>query len=203
MAEDKYANFDRLKAAEPAKAWRALVLPRQSDIAVIAPHGGEIEQGTSELAAAIAGQNLSLYVFEGLKGTGNADLHITSSNFDEPLGVDLVEQTRTVLAIHGERGAEVEVVYLGGLDQVLSALLSEKLAAAGFVVQRHKRPNMQGIAKANICNRGTSGKGVQLELSKGLRRTFFMSMTPRGRQQPTERFYAFVAASRSALELLP
>lgn len=203
MAEDKYSDFDHLKAAEPAKAWRAFASPRQSDVVVIAPHGGGIEQGTSELAVAIAGQSLSLYVFEGLKGAGNADLHVTSSNFDEPLGVDLVNQTRTVLAIHGERNDKVEVIYLGGLDQVLGAVLGEKLASAGFVVQRHKKPSMQGIAKANICNRGSSGKGVQLELSKGLRRKFFMSMTPIGRQQPTERFHAFVSAVRNALGLSP
>jgi phage replication-related protein YjqB (UPF0714/DUF867 family) len=54
-------------------------------VAVIAPHGGGIEPGTSELATAIAGDDFSLYLFEGLKSAGNGELHITSTNFDEPI----------------------------------------------------------------------------------------------------------------------
>lgn len=40
---------------------------------VMAPHGGGIEPGTSEISDAIAGDEHSFYAFEGLKVHGNAD----------------------------------------------------------------------------------------------------------------------------------
>ena len=39
---------------------------KEANIVIIAPHGGGIEPGTSELAIAIAGEELSFAVFEGL-----------------------------------------------------------------------------------------------------------------------------------------
>jgi phage replication-related protein YjqB (UPF0714/DUF867 family) len=45
-------------------------------LAILAPHGGGIEPGTSELAEAVAGEGLSFYAFEGLKRSGNAVLHV-------------------------------------------------------------------------------------------------------------------------------
>ncbi|WP_261338761.1 poly-gamma-glutamate hydrolase family protein [Rhizobium leguminosarum] len=35
-------------------------------VAIVAPHRGHIEPHTSEIAAAIAGEDFSLYLFEGL-----------------------------------------------------------------------------------------------------------------------------------------
>jgi poly-gamma-glutamate hydrolase-like protein len=58
--------------------------------ALVAPHGGGIEPGTSELADAIAASDLSFYTFEGLKPSGNTDLHITSTRFDEPMCLTLL-----------------------------------------------------------------------------------------------------------------
>ena len=43
--------------------------------AVMAPHGGGIEPGTSELACAIAGKQHSYYTFSGIKTSGNRLLH--------------------------------------------------------------------------------------------------------------------------------
>jgi phage replication-related protein YjqB (UPF0714/DUF867 family) len=53
-------------------------------VAIIAPHGGKIEPGTSEIAAAIAGDDYSLYRFQGLRDRPREELHITSAKFDEP-----------------------------------------------------------------------------------------------------------------------
>ncbi len=46
-----------------------LILSRQgtSGIAVMAPHGGGIEPGTSEIANRVAGDEHAYYSFEGLK----------------------------------------------------------------------------------------------------------------------------------------
>ena len=81
---DAYQNFAALRRHE--FEWidfRVVVEDRHSPVAIVAPHGGKIEPGTSQIATAIAGLDYSLYCFEGIKRTGNARLHVTSSNFDE------------------------------------------------------------------------------------------------------------------------
>ena len=51
----------------------------ESPIAILAPHGGGIEAGTSEIARAVAGSEFNLYLFEGIRPAGNYDaLHLTS-----------------------------------------------------------------------------------------------------------------------------
>jgi phage replication-related protein YjqB (UPF0714/DUF867 family) len=199
MAKDKYANFAQLKASEAQGSWRTEVATRGSSLAVIAPHGGGIEQGTSEIARAIAGNEFSLYLFEGLKVAGNRDLHITSTNFDEPVGVKLVSESESVLAIHGEANERAAVAYLGGLHAELAAAISKQLTAAGFAVGKHDKAHLQGTHLGNICNRGQSWRGVQLELSKGLRKQLFASLDTVGRQKTTKPFAGFVSAIRRAL----
>ena len=65
----------------------------KSEIAVVAPHGGRIEGRTSEIARLIAGDEHALYLFEGLRPTGdNFDcLHLGSHCFDEPRALDLIQ----------------------------------------------------------------------------------------------------------------
>ncbi len=77
-------------------------IARGSKIAVVAPHGGAIEPGTSELAIAISRSDLSFAVFEGIKAKKTADLHITQQNFDEPRCVNVVAQAIAAVTIHGE-----------------------------------------------------------------------------------------------------
>jgi phage replication-related protein YjqB (UPF0714/DUF867 family) len=199
MAADKYLNFEQLKAGETVANWRHEALPRGTTVAVIAPHGGGIEQGTSEIARAIAGHDLSVYVFEGLKAGGNGELHITSVNFDEPDGIELVSSSQRVVAIHGEGSNDIAVAYLGGRDEALGAAIRDQLTAAGFKVGKHDLPHLQGTHPDNICNRGQSGRGVQLELSRALRKRFFASLDPDGRQKPTRELDRFVQAVRRAI----
>jgi len=66
------------------------------------------------------------------------------------------------------------------------ARLRDSLIARGFTVETHNSPALQGCDEPNICNRGKSGCGVQLELSNGLRRSFFESLSRSGRQTKTE-----------------
>src|SRR6266550_7424509 len=61
--------------------------PVRSNVGVFSPHGGGIEQGVSELVHAIARDELSWYLFEGTRTTGNWALHISSHLFNEPRGV--------------------------------------------------------------------------------------------------------------------
>jgi phage replication-related protein YjqB (UPF0714/DUF867 family) len=71
--------------------------------------------------------------------------------------------------------------------------------AQGFQVEIHPSPNLQGLDVRNVCNRGDSGAGVQFELSKGLRRSFFRSLSRTGRQFKTERFWDFVVAVKGSI----
>jgi phage replication-related protein YjqB (UPF0714/DUF867 family) len=77
---------------------------------ILAPHGGGIEHDTSDIALAIAGENFNLYLFEGIKAKGNADLHVTSTRFDEASCLDILSVCDLVVAIHGCRGEDERVL---------------------------------------------------------------------------------------------
>ena len=82
---DTYCNFDELVAHQRRNVdYRIHASIRPSPVAIIAPHGGGIEPGTSELAQAIAGDNFSYYCFESVRLAENKQLHIASHRFDEP-----------------------------------------------------------------------------------------------------------------------
>jgi phage replication-related protein YjqB (UPF0714/DUF867 family) len=186
--QDKYKRFEKLAGSEKGN----FAIHSQAYAGtpvVVAPHGGKIEPGTLEIAKAIAGQDLSFYAFEGRKTKGNKDLHITSHKFDEPQCVALVSASPSVVTIHGLNGAE-QTAYVGGLDQKLGNRVSASLAAEGFAVKTHWKASLKGLHSNNICNRGQSGRGVQLELTKGLRDSLTGS---------AERFDKFVGAVRGCL----
>lgn len=195
MRHDKYESFEILRRAEPADAFHIGCRPRPSAVVIIAPHGGKIERWTSEFTAAIAGDEYSSYCFEGLKRRDNSDLHITSHHFDEPQALALVSNCNWVIAVHGCAGEE-RVVYLGGLDHALRDTIGESLKIGGFAVGEHKDPNLQGAHPRNICNRGKRGRGVQLEISCGLRSALMSAPVPEG----VPNLAAFVAAVRDAIE---
>jgi len=140
-----------------------------SKIAILAPHGGAIEAGTSEIARAIAGSEFNLYLFEGLRESGSyAALHLTSHRFDEPKCLTLLAGCDHVIAIHGCRGDEPQAL-LGGLDTGLKTRIGAAIAAAG-VDARLAGHRYRALHPRNICNRGRSGAGVQVELTSALRR---------------------------------
>jgi phage replication-related protein YjqB (UPF0714/DUF867 family) len=197
---DAYQNFAELSEAEREDIdFRIFNVKREgSSTVMVAPHGGAIEPGTSEVAKEVANNDLSLAIFEGIKPKDNKRLHITSTNFDEPRCVELVQKSNTVVAFHGERSNELSV-FLGGRDDELGAQLKAALERYGYAVKTHGNPDLHGLNEANICNRGRHGVGVQLELSSGLRRTFFQSLTDKGRKKPTDELVRFAAAVREGL----
>jgi phage replication-related protein YjqB (UPF0714/DUF867 family) len=142
----------------------------RSGVAVIAPHGGRIEGCTSEIARLIAGHDHGLYLFEGMRAGGdNFDcLHLASRRFDEPRVLDLISQCDTVIAVHGYAAAGPDVL-MGGLDHPLKQVIARSLEEHGIstLVDGHRFP---GTDPLNVCNRGRSGRGVQLELSEEFRR---------------------------------
>lgn len=198
--KDKYPSVSALTESERrGQDFRIRSRARGPSILIMAPHGGGIEFGTSEIAEAIAGNDYSFYAFEGLKTSGNRDLHVTSSRFDERKCLMLASVASRAIAIHGENSRE-KVVFIGGLDLAMLDRLRASLTGRGFCVKTHPNLNLQGQAPTNICNRTNRGMGVQLELSNGLRRSFFRSLSKNGRKAKTDRFQEFVAAVRAALE---
>ena len=196
---DKYPDFLHLKASEREEVdYRVRWRMGNSGIAILGIHGGDIEPGTSEIADAIAGSDHTFYVLEGLKHGGNRALHMTSTVFDEPRGLEIVCQAEIILSIHGCSDTD-SVIYLGGLDQELREKIREGLCNAEFEAS-DANPHFQGIDHANICNLCGRGMGVQLEISRGLRSRMFRGLTPQGRQYLTETFYRFVRVVREALE---
>ncbi|MFJ1753023.1 poly-gamma-glutamate hydrolase family protein [Kitasatospora sp. NPDC088134] len=192
---------------------------------VIAPHGGGIEGGTSELclavagyppagpgAAAPAGPVHDFWMFEGLRASGNSALHVTSTHCDDITVRAMCAGSLNVLSLHGcttaqaglENGAAA--VLVGGLNGTLRQYLMEEFAAAGIrAVTATGDEEIAGVSPENICNRSLLGAGAQLELTTELRAAMFAP----GKNTRTDRaantlplFWAFTAAVRTALQRL-
>lgn len=168
-----YRSFRELSSHEiEGLDWSLEYLDRGSPILVMAPHGGWIEPFTSEIARAVAGDDLSFYTFRGLSARrgrkGRRSLHITSHLFDEPVAARAAARAHAVLAVHGERSRDGRFVMVGGRCRWLGDAVARRLEEAGVQV-RAPRPGLRGLDPRNICNRGTLGGGVQLEISEGLR----------------------------------
>ena len=194
---------------------------------ILAPHGGGIEPGTSELCLAVAGYHpadlsqcppagvtYDYWMFEGLRDPdrGNLDLHVTSTGCDDGVAVSLCAGSLNALTLHGflprpsGMAEDDQVVLVGGCHRDLRRDLREGLGAAGFDAQdasqqdASQRGELDGDARCNIVNRTLLGMGAQLELSKPLRDAMFTEHTrARRKHTTTPLFWTFVAACRDVL----
>lgn len=192
---------------------------------ILAPHGGGIERGTSELCLAVAGYhpaNLPItppagvtydyWMFEGIRDGGNADLHVTSTGCDDLVAVSLCGGALSALSLHGfkperahpPRDPDERVVLIGGRDDLLRPLLFTALKDVDLPVEdTGGQGEIGGDDPCNIVNRTLRAKGAQLELSEPLRDTMFGDNTRPGRKHTTtEVFWIFVTACRAALARL-
>ena len=168
MANDRYSSFVQLQDHETLDEDYTLSLrDAGSRVTIIAPHGGKIEPRTSDLARRIAGENYNFYCFEGIKEKDNASLHITSHRFDEPGAIKLVSKSELVVTVHACTGT-AGLVHIGGLNKKLGRMIAKELQDRGIGVS-NDHPRFQGSNPANICNRGATGIGVQLEVTRDLR----------------------------------
>lgn len=204
---DLYANYAALAAAEVEGVdyTRTAVRPRGASWAAIAIHGGGIEAGSGEMARRVSDlRGMSFYEFAGIQAANNfEDLHITGSNFDEPMALSLVGASSRVLSFHGFTGtAGVAETLIGGLDGRLRDAVKAALTAAGFTVTV-AASELAGTDTANICNKSARGGGVQLEMSLALRQSFFpggdTSRAMRDSGQRTATFEAYAQAVASVL----
>lgn len=173
---------------------------RSSELTVVAIHGGGIEPLTSELAHAIAGEDYNFYEFRGIRPRNNMQLYVSSLCFKEIRLRGLLLTADTAISIHGVAG-ESPIVYVGGGNQRLSSAVKKHLVEAGFETRR-ARGRFAARHPDNVANR-PKDKGVQLELSRGLRD----AMVEGGAANParcdpdrrSEEFTRFVGAVRLAI----
>jgi phage replication-related protein YjqB (UPF0714/DUF867 family) len=183
---DLYANFAALAAATTKGVdWRLDVQkePRSSAIS-IAIHGGGIEIGTTELAMGVAGScRHNFYSFEALRASNNSELHITSTNFDEPTALSMVGNANFCFSFHGmsDITAGVAQTYVGGLDTVNRDAVIAALTNAGFQASTGTS-ELDGSSPDNITNKTRRIAGVQLELSTTQRNNFFTPDNTRASQ---------------------
>ena len=161
----EFESFEDLKKKVPANNYIIEHTHRGSSVSIIAPHGGSIEQGTTELAKMMAASKYNYYSFIGIDRP-ETDLHITSHKFNEPTCIELLKKSNVVVAIHGCPGDD-EKVLIGGKDLKLKKKALKKFSKNGFktAIRGHIYP---GIHPDNVCNLGK--KGLQLEFTLGLRK---------------------------------
>jgi phage replication-related protein YjqB (UPF0714/DUF867 family) len=159
---------------------------------LVAPHGGGIEPGTSELLRAVAELgNWAWYEFAGfLRNNNHQELHIASTRFDEPILLGLLPKANFIVTLHGSQALGEPVAHIGGTwDQGragITAGINSSTARHG--IQAIDAPaHLKGADPANITNRGRLGHGIQIELSRSARNLLFppdCSREARGKRSP-------------------
>ena len=162
---------------------------------MVAPHGGGIEPGTSEIMRAVAQLgDWAWYEFAGFLRQGNKEgLHITSTEFDEPTLAGLLPKAGFVVAFHGASHAHEPVVYVGGkwklgrelVIESINAFSTEHGVRAADATEHDAAAHLCGLQESNITNRGRLTEGVQIEFSRGARNLLFppdASREARGRR---------------------
>lgn len=147
----------------------------RSRFGFLAFHGGSLERGTAEVAAAAA--DLSGSSLYAVRQPEDLRWHIPSALVDpslSPVFSTFLDHVDIVVSVHGYgRRGYSNVVLIGGLNRQLAARAAEALRAAvpshRFVDELHAIPPMlRGVHPDNPVNR-TRGGGIQIELPPLLR----------------------------------
>ncbi|WP_189453253.1 poly-gamma-glutamate hydrolase family protein [Streptomyces abikoensis] len=163
---------------------------------VVAPHGGNLEDGTSELCLAVAGYApedpmtrygsgggpaYDYWMFDVLATDSRAvqQMHVTSTHCDDPAALAIVGGSRHAVSVHGCKNpggsGTQKLVQIGGRDKDAKKYLYDALRArlGTSVALTLPTGGLDGDEPLNICNRTYSGAGAQLEISTELRRAMF------------------------------
>ncbi|HTM30946.1 MAG TPA: poly-gamma-glutamate hydrolase family protein [Vicinamibacterales bacterium] len=219
-----YQDPDNLEGTTYGKRWlrhqwQQIIEEQSTDNAetqklVMAIHGGGIEAGTSEIALATAGFNPAtlmpsadglgihdFWLFEGLLPRGNGRLHVTASNYDDPIATELVRNANRCISLHGctDRQANGRI-QLGGLDIELRDIVLEALTAAHLEAEIATNPLLDGSRPDNVANKTRTGGCAQLEMGTSFRSSLFgINTRPRRRHTTTDTFRRLVSALRRAM----
>ncbi|MDQ0791786.1 poly-gamma-glutamate hydrolase family protein [Streptomyces sp. B1I3] len=184
-----------------------------NNTAVIAPHGGGIEAGTSELCMAIAGYTpfdtgtdpasaavpgepqRDYWMFEAL--ANSAAQHVTSTHCDDPAALAVCTGNLYAVALHGFDDPAARKIIIGGRDERLKRNLLAAFTKYGLtsptadpgrdvtVVFAGATDPINGDDPANIVNRTRTGAGAQLELSTALRKAMFGDFSGAAKRRTT------------------
>lgn len=202
---DTYASFADLAAHEKLGVDYLISARTVRDTAGahIAIHGGRIEPATTQLADYCAAESSASYFsFQGIKSDNNSTLHVTSTRFAHPALFEILANSDWAVSWHGTAGSD-QVTYLGGSDLELMAAISARLTAAGFSVAESPT-EIDGNDVLNVVNRTRRRAGVQLELSRGLRESFYVGgdITGAALANPANRTDAFFAYAQAVLSAI-
>jgi phage replication-related protein YjqB (UPF0714/DUF867 family) len=180
----------------------------------MAIHGGGIEKGTSEIALATAGYHPAtllpavdghalhdFWLFEGLLPSGNGSLHVTASHYDDPIAMQLVQNARRCISLHGCTDAQANgKIQIGGRDHELREIVLEELTTARIPAEITTNPMLDGDLPDNIANQTKVRGCVQLEMGTSYRASLFKTETRVQRKHTTNRkFWRLVRALRKAM----
>ncbi|MFQ6054679.1 MAG: poly-gamma-glutamate hydrolase family protein [Methanosarcinales archaeon] len=148
---------------------------KKGKIAILAYHAGGIEEGTEQIARYICeNSNASLYVFSGIKKTGNRVFHIDSHRIKKqhsPLLKEIIDHVDSAISIHKTRYTSV---FIGGCNRELAKKIGKRLKEElpkkySIIYDLKKIPyRLRGIHPNNIVNQATPNRGVQIELPPSL-----------------------------------
>ena len=170
---DRFKSMTELMdLTEENTDWIINTIERNSNVIITAIHGGAIEPATTELAELTAEKGgFDYFTFKAIRTKANAELHVTSRNYDEPKLMKMIANNPYAIAIHGCKG-EDETIYMGGKDEQLMDAMTEEFEKLGIDV-RQAPSHMSGAHDDNIINCCKTEKGVQLELTSGIRKKLF------------------------------
>ena len=152
--------------------WKKETRDQGNQVLIVAPHGGNIEQGTSELTKLLAQQGgYDYFSFEATRPSNNTQLHVTSTHYDDPTLHQMVEGRSATISIHGAKGDD-PIVFLGGAKSDLRDEIQSQLESRGFTVQVPPE-YLGGLNENNFINKNENSTGVQLELTTSLRKALF------------------------------
>jgi phage replication-related protein YjqB (UPF0714/DUF867 family) len=196
---------------------------KKNEVFIMAPHGGGIETGTTELALATAGftddfnahpatsKKYDYFIFNGTNSKEkNDELHVTASNYDDPVANELVKHSLISLAFHGctdeqpkqSTGEGYKACLIGGLDKPFKKILDQRIDGAGFKAIITTQESLNGDMPENIINKNRRSEGAQFELTTSFRKSLFGTDTRYGRRMTTNPdFWRFVNIIRECIEL--
>src|SRR4029450_9343697 len=99
-----------------------------------------------------------LCIVEGVLSGGNNKLHVKSINYDDPIALELVQNARRCISLHGFNDSDglndsdANGIQVGGLDTELKSIVLDELTRAGIDARIAIASRLNGDDPTNICN---------------------------------------------------